>query len=139
MWIEAMLSQAKGLPALGSTVGSGIASARRWGIASCKRIAWKAARVVFPIMCKLALLLAMVQAPTEATGSDAAEESKTVVEECLLVVSPSDIRCRSGAQERRCISHVASRAPVATAQRLAESDCSHGHILSNGLRAPLRC
>jgi len=134
-----MLSQATALPALRSTFRSGLAGARAWGVASSKRIAWKAARVVFPVLCKLALLLAMVQTPTEATGSDAAEESKTVAEECLLVASPSDIRCRSGAQERRCISHVASRAPVATAQRLAESDCSHGHILSNGLRAPLRC
>lgn len=134
-----MLSQARMLPALGSTCGSAFARLRAWGIASSKRVAWKAARVVFPVMCKVALLLAMVQTPTEATGSDAAEESKAVAEECLLVVSPTDVRCRSGAHERRCISHVASRAPAATAQRLAESDCSHGHILANGLRAPLRC
>ncbi|MBX3415263.1 MAG: hypothetical protein KF708_21440 [Pirellulales bacterium] len=138
-----MLSQANSLPLLDSTFGSFPAGTRPWqiaqGMASPRRCAWKLARLVFPVMCKLALLLAMVQTPTEASGSDAAESSKTVAEECLLVVSPTDTRCRNGALERRCVSHIASRAPVATAQRLAESDCSHGHILANGLRAPLRC
>jgi hypothetical protein len=99
-------------------------------------LASRAARLVLPVLCKLALVLGTVQVPGESLEEQV--EIKKVGEECLLSESAA-APVRRTAQARRCISHLAGRAPLATAQRLAAHDLAHGHVLANGLRAPMLC
>jgi hypothetical protein len=96
-----------------------------------------AARLLLTAMFKVALLLALSQAPGEATCTEGAETTK-VIEECVLVDAMSEMRSGS-THSRRYTEQVVRYAPIIAAQRVALRDNSQGHVLHNGLNAPLRC
>jgi len=97
-------------------------------------------RYVVPIICKLSLLLATVQAPL---GSMPEEEQ---VHKCAAVsrIIAAGAQCRTPGSRHRTIL-VANRVRTldprraVADQRTADRPASHGHVLHNGLRAPLLC
>jgi hypothetical protein len=92
-------------------------------------------RLAAPVLCKVALLLMMVQAPE----ADTVEGAKKVAEECVLAEGHPATRPRSQSVLRRDASHLVRRSPVQFLPRIGRGEHARGHLLANGLLAPLRC
>jgi hypothetical protein len=104
-----------------------------------RSVARRGARLAIGVLCKLAFLLTIVQPPPTETAQPEESESVKVTEKCVAIVSSAVSRRAAAAHGRGGTSRVARHSPITVRQRLSPNDSSHGHVLSNGLRAPLRC
>jgi hypothetical protein len=100
---------------------------------------WRLTRFSLLLLCKLALVLTIAQVPGDVVGSDMAEVAQRVSEECLLTEDRSERGGRRQANLRPMASGSLQRCPIRVDQRAISRGHAHGHLLNNGLRAPLRC
>lgn len=123
----------------GHTAYGGALARAMVGKATPSRAALRLAQFVLLALCKLALVLTVAQVPSDVVGADAVETAKQATEDCLLTEARSEMGCLRPAGVR-CGALVSLRtSSVQVAQRAASRGHAHGHLLDNGLRAPLRC
>ena len=92
--------------------------------------------VAISVLCKVAFVLAICQAPSETSFADPVEEEKAV-EQSFVLGSTTDRSLRIAPLRRRCTLHnVPCFVKPAIGPRIV-LDVSLGHVLHNGLRAPL--
>ena len=110
----------------------------RLGLSSVAGALKRRVRLGLLLLCKAALLLTMVQAP-EAVETDPVEGAKKIAEECVLAESCSATRSSKHAVQRKVLALPLVGSPAHHFHSSRPCACCHGHLLANGLRAPLRC
>jgi len=132
-----LLDQSAALPRCGRKVQGRHAPRFSSSVAS-SLAAWRLAQYCLLLVCKLALVLAIAQAPYDVSSVDAAEMARKAAEECLLSEARFEAVGRQ-ARERCCPFTLPQVAPFSVDHRSESRAHSLGHRLSNGLLAPLRC